>query len=476
MEQIRKNIITILIVVVSAAGLAFLFFLLNQSKTNWTPTFDEKGKEPYDLKLLHTFLGQLSPDKKVIDINEPLQTFLTEQKKAKNTNYIFTGNNMYLRKKDAIALIDYIKAGNTAFIASNEMPYELDRHIFQMLDEDTTPAQPESDNIVTDSTIVATEEPDTLYENSEYEDTSYLENTEEANTVIPDTTTEAFEDKGLTIFKAIDSSSITFTFTNNEIKQNSSYRFTYQQEHGKSPFPWGYFNDSTKLDEGIEANVLGYIERNKIAYIRFKIGDGYLYYHSLPLSFTNLYLKDKDGFTYLNKIFSYFDKGTVYWDSYHKEYQPENGHQPRQSPFKFLLENTALKWAWYLLLSMAIIYVLFYAKRRQRIIPLLSQNENTSIEYAEAVGRLYQVKESQKQIMELRMRNFNYFIKERYQILPSDDYEVFVKQLAAKSNVPEQRIRELISLYQNLTVKRLITNDNLFMFQKRLENFYKICK
>jgi hypothetical protein len=54
------------------------------------------------------------------------------------------------------------------------------------------------------------------------------------------------------------------------------------------------------------------------------------------------------------------------------------------SPMRFILNNPPLRYAWYLLLLGLLIFVLFNAKRKQRIVPVIEPLKNTSLDLSEA--------------------------------------------------------------------------------------------
>jgi hypothetical protein len=111
-----------------------------------------------------------------------------------------------------------------------------------------------------------------------------------------------------------------------------------------------------------------------------------LYLHTVPVAFTNYFLLKDNNAEYISKVFSYlpakpsalFGMNIISW--------VEAG---RVHPLRVILTKPALKWAWYTALIGMIIFVIFHAKRRQRIIPVITPPANDSKEFVETVSRVY---------------------------------------------------------------------------------------
>ncbi|MEZ5054232.1 MAG: hypothetical protein R2807_05620 [Chitinophagales bacterium] len=114
------------------------------------------------------------------------------------------------------------------------------------------------------------------------------------------------------------------------------------------------------------------------------------------ISFTNYFMRNKNGLEYVEKVLSYLPNSATIWDNkshildYKDTYKPPKGKSSfGESPLYFILQNKALRWAWYLLIIGILIYAIFHAKRRQRIIPIIEPKQNNSLKYVETIGQLY---------------------------------------------------------------------------------------
>lgn len=135
-----------------------------------------------------------------------------------------------------------------------------------------------------------------------------------------------------------------------------------------------------------------------------------------------------------------------------------------------------MAFAWYLLLLLGILYLLLRSRRRQRIVPVLEPNTNTSLEFVSTIGRLYFLQNDHKQLCLQKMRLFHQFIRERYGLQSRDTDEVFLAKLAAKSEVPREIINKLFLIHNNIQSSNIVTEYTLAQLHGLIEEFHRICK
>jgi hypothetical protein len=216
-------------------------------------------------------------------------------------------------------------------------------------------------------------------------------------------------------------------------------------------------------------------------------GEGNFYLHTMPLAFTNYHLLEEDKLEYVDKVFSHLQEGPIYWDEYsgvservgeainNRDYNSGNRMLRAESPLQFILSKPALSWAWYLLLTAVLLYVVFLSRRRQRVIPVLQKNTNTSLEFLSTIGHLYFLQNNHKQLALQKMQLFRSFIREKYHLHGLEFDEEFKKRLQQKSDVDRPIIDEIFLIHSNIK-KRPITENTLIDFHKALEQFYRHCK
>jgi len=214
------------------------------------------------------------------------------------------------------------------------------------------------------------------------------------------------------------------------------------------------FIDKYALDSSIEPYYkIGYFKVQKadsfLNYIKIKVGKGWLHLYSTPLVLTNYHLRKEAVFNYAQNLFIHLEPGHVYWhvNGFQNMEIAEMPEQQGKSPFGVFLSYEALRYAWYTFLSALILFCLFNFKRKQRIIPVLKRNTNTSVEFAETISKLYLADGRHKNIAIQKYRYFFNFVKTRYGINLKDDRETDKKRLASLCKLPLTTINQIMINY-----------------------------
>ena len=157
-----------------------------------------------------------------------------------------------------------------------------------------------------------------------------------------------------------------------------------------------FANDSLQLDKlpsgkGFDyvlesTEILGKeVTDSKMAnFIKINHGKGHLYLHSEPLIVTNYYLLKPENEKYVQDVFSYLPNRETVWFSGANKNVAES-----RSPLRFILANPGLRYAWWLLLAGLLLFIIFNAKRKQRIVPIIEPKKNKSVEFVKSIGNLY---------------------------------------------------------------------------------------
>jgi hypothetical protein len=222
-----------------------------------------------------------------------------------------------------------------------------------------------------------------------------------------------------------------------------------------------HFTDNTFLNN--EKNV----EQVKPNFIKTSFGKGSFIINTLPIAYTNYYLLS-DNSSYSANSFSYLKNHMLYWDDYKK-----SGRKVISSPIRFVLNQPALKWSYYLILCGILLFVIFKVKREQRIIPVIKPLENSSVEFARTVGSLYH---QSKDYTNLNSKKINYFLtylRNRYYINTTVLNERLVTQLAAKAGKNIEETKTLIDFILRLKNKPIHTEQDTLNLTKKINTFKK---
>ncbi|MEO0341448.1 MAG: hypothetical protein AAF242_19835, partial [Bacteroidota bacterium] len=371
---------------------------------------------PYGTHVVKELLENYNPDGNLI-LNE---ASLAEQR-AEASNYVFIGGQQFLDSAGIEYLADFVYTGNTALISARTLPDELVEYFY-------------------------------FYDCDDYEWSGFLDLEEkeiQSNIWHPDL----------------------------QLDTGVSARFIYYRDTVEAD--WQFFDRAYFCGEEDGFVPLGAFNEDFINFARIPYGDGFFYLHSTPVLFSNLSLLNRENLDYASAIFSHLQPGDIIWDEHSKVLSFPRAGRNRLSgrtPLSYILKQPALAWAWYLLLGTAILFLLFRTKRRQRIIPVLESDHNTSMEFLQTIGNLYFLQKDHKKIALHKMRLFLAFVRERYQLQTNQLDDAFIEQLLAKSQVTEKEARDIFLIHKNITTSSFVSENTLIKFNLLIEHFYKTAK
>ena len=108
------------------AGLFILLVAIEYNSprpVNWNATFSKKDKIPYGGYVLFDCLSDIFPNKNIITADRGLYNTLSADNGYKANNYIIISDNFEPDTLDMNYLANYVKKGNTAFIAAEDFDH-----------------------------------------------------------------------------------------------------------------------------------------------------------------------------------------------------------------------------------------------------------------------------------------------------------------------------------------------------------------
>ena len=173
-------------------------------------------------------------------------------------------------------------------------------------------------------------------------------------------------------------------------------------------------------------------------------GKGEVIFVSSPLLFTNYGMLEGNTFGYIFRLMSYLADLPVYrTEAYVKT---DAMLVAEQSPFREFIKRPPLRWALYLALLGVVLFMIFTARRRQRVIPIMSKPANRSLEFIQLIGTLYY---QRKDHVDLVRKKFKLFAEELRKTagvdisdVNTDDSEYLL--LAEKTGMNCDRLKKVI--------------------------------
>lgn len=192
--------------------------------------------------------------------------------------------------------------------------------------------------------------------------------------------------------------------------------------------------------------VLGHQETDsvRVNFIKIKYKNGAFILHLQPAAFTNFHLLKGTNYQYAEKVVSYIPGGKVFW--FIKSHANES---VSNSPLRYIFSQPALKWAWYLFLIGMLVFMIFNAKRKQRVVPIIDPLPNLTVDFTKTIGNLYYQEGDHDNIIEKKIIYFLEKIRNEYVLDTQKLDEHFITKLQQKSGKDENDIRELVLLITN---------------------------
>jgi len=401
--------------------LAYFYINANSQKLKWTwsTSLDTKSDQPYGLMFIKKMIESSYSGTKTTNEKEPIHKLL-EGKTFTKTDYVLIGQSIYLDDKDVTALKNFLLDGNNIFIATLEPPKNLVEGVY-------------------------------------------------ANTC----------DADFTYDYSIDSVARA-NFYHPKLHKDRDYEFRFRMGADDYPYFWRNLNPAVICDSTGGFSSLGYQKNDLVNFLRivtYGTGDGQVYLHTSPLMFTNYFMLNADKMEYASSAFMHLDGDNLIWDEVSKIpfSQLQN---PYDSPLYYIMQQPALKYAWWMLLAGAILYITFASKRTQRIIPVIEPKTNTSLEFLNVISSLHYQNPDHLDMARKKMKYFLYFIRARYGINATVFTQEHVKRLAEKAKVDVADVQAILDRYKTIESYATFNEepDRLVALYQAIEKFYKTCK
>lgn len=413
-----------------ALGVTILFLLyLNIQQKNaysWKQHYLQDSLDPYGSLYFSELTEKIQGLDSLMILTTPIAASLPSA--ANSSNFVFVGEGMNLSTEDLNQLLAYVNLGNTALLACRVFPVDLINKIYP---------------IPCDST-------------NWYGLSSTWDSTAQMSLNHPD------------------------------LLSDSIFLFTFYNRERVSYYAWQFVSHLHICDSLEGFTELGKLNNGLANFVRIPYGQGYFYLHTNPVAFSNLSLLERSGVNYSELVLTHLQDGPVYWDEQSRISlnvgERLNGDSlldknlNSKSPLQFILNQPSLAWAWYILLAMGLLFLIFRAKRRQRVIPILEPNNNTSLQFISTIGRLYFMQSNHKQLALQKMRLLQVFIREKYNMNPRELDKDFATRLASRSGVGIAHIQHIFKMHKNIASGNFVSENTLIDFHKALEKFYHNCK
>lgn len=227
--------------------------------------------------------------------------------------------------------------------------------------------------------------------------------------------------------------------------------------------------DSCKL----KVRPLAFNSKNDTVFVEVQYGKGHIYLHTIPSAFANVNLLQTNKYDFAFRCLSYLPQNSkIIWD----EYQKQGGVDDNDSIFRAMLREPSLRIALYLILGGLLLFMIFRAKRTQRVIPVMNPPVNSSLEFLGTISNLYYRKKDFSTIAEKRHAYFLDYIRKNYYMQTENINNEFLEILSAKSGMEKEKLNSLFTLYKDMEILPYAPNEAFLKYNNLLEEFYRKVK
>ncbi|OIQ17296.1 MAG: hypothetical protein BM557_08780 [Flavobacterium sp. MedPE-SWcel] len=232
------------------------------------------------------------------------------------------------------------------------------------------------------------------------------------------------------------------------------------------------FKEATGLNyfssiDTLTTAVLGHqflFEKEYTNYISVPFGDGKFLLHTQPVAFSNFYLLKENNHEYAEKALGYIPEKTIYWNT-----GSLNNERISGSPLRFILDQPALNSAFLLALLIIVIFIIFNAKRKQRIIPEIAPLKNTTVDFTKTIGNLYYQEGNHHTIIEKKIIYLLEKIRSEYLIDTYSLDDIFIEKLHLKTGNTVEDIQKTVHLIKKHRHQFESTEADVIEINKAIE-------
>lgn len=407
----NSNVPLALGIIAVVIALMALLFFNQEDRYNWNPTFQQSGDQPYDYSL---FKKTIASSYDASDFHEIKNLYL-DSSFLESQNGLIVSINPYLilDSIEISKLLESASLGNNIFIST--------LNPVSVLEVLRPPCVGEDFNSMDEK---------------------------RAKTIIP------------SLFG-----------------ESEGPEISYWVREDKERFSWTYFNFKNCPEQELE--ILGSFEAigvHHANFVKFEHGKGSVYLHSTPLIFTNIHFKNDAVFKHSNHIFELIPHKKMYYvDLEYAESDYANKPPVSESPLRFILANPPLKWAWYLILILTVIYVFNAMRRTQKPIPVYTLPENETANYLDVVSRLYQKEGNHKHIIGIQEKLLHRHLRNKYRLNFNKPNQEFYIDAAKRLQMTPIYLKEKMTMLERAKNNSTLSDEEFKNIIDQIKEFYQKC-
>jgi hypothetical protein len=146
-----------------------------------------------------------------------------------------------------------------------------------------------------------------------------------------------------------------------------------------------------------------------------------------------------------------------------------------ESPLRFLLAHPPLKWAWYLILLAALLYVLNAMRRKQRSVPVKLLPQNQTVAYVDMTYRLFSKDGRHSNIINSQYRLLLVFLRNKYGLALREIDEGTLAEASEKLKMKPEYLKKFFKELERSRYNSTLSDQELMELDQKITEFYLKC-
>ncbi len=438
----RNIAMVIVVVVIVSFGGYLVYQFMKPQPFHWTPTYRNIDKEPYGTWVLFSQLRNFFPGKKVKSLkNEDLEIYFPVKDETLTEEY---SEEDY---QDDYYQTDTIYVGETAPLENWEEDTTFSVEYWEMEDA------PHFNIFFLGPYFSA----------PKVKMSAILQHAYQGNHVFIGA--PEFEPYLLNFLGLKINSQELVHLDDDETK--NEFRISVYDDDAVAFKPYSQITFFSEYQEDVE--IIATNEEGRAIGVSIEIGKGTVTLFSLPILFTNYYVLKQDR-RVVNKLLAELPLEDTYWAQYISN-EPYYKYPEQRSMLTFIHSQESLMWAFYTLLFSLLIFFILQIRRKQKMIPIVSKPQNTSVSFNNTLSNLYMYRQDNRDILQKKMNFFLMRIRNKYNLDTSRIDEDFMKKLSVKTKVKLGVVKLLFYRYDNARKQSFLSKEDFLEVNKIFQDF-----
>lgn len=407
--------------------LILLYWLSTRRHFSWNPTFLHDDDEPMGCMVFDS-LAAMTSQHGYSYINVPFDEIAS---RTENISLLVVNDYLHFNSDEIKLLEEFVKRGNDVMLVCDNMNYTR-------LDDELKPGD-------------------------------FIRRLDEAESRV---VRYDFDVDGLRLSMAdnmtvtlFDDTSPTDTFVVNQYFITAYLTRTVDSRHWKKLVSTKYLGNNLPPGDKCVAMVTSY-------------GKGKVYWVSLPYLFTNYGALNPEISRIQRQLLTYLDNKPIVriLDVYTKVDPPPH---KSDTVLRYLLDHRPLRWALYTSLAILLLFMLFKARRRQRVIPYVEPPRNLSLDFVRLVGSIYNKRIDYDDMLR---KKYNFFTDElrRSRLIDLADRQNLKKQIALLANTTGLDVGQVTTVIEHILKyvdgESVPDSKELYKCHNEMNQLLKLCR